>query len=118
MTAAQSAVFGVKAAGVQAAVLAATTILANVTMTIATAAGYNHNSLVAQVISAVTLYINGLGLGATPAAGQLSYLRLAQVAFNVSAGVVDVTGFSLNGAQADVVPGPGQVIKAGTIIVS
>ena len=118
LTAAQIAVFGVKAAGVQAAVLAATTILANVTMTIATAAGYNHNTLVAQVISAVTLYINGLGLGATPAAGQLSYLRLAQVAFNVSAGVVDVTGFSLNGAQADVVPGPGQVIKAGTIIVS
>src|SRR6185312_3077152 len=118
LAAAQTAVLAVKAAGVPIAVLAATTLLANVTLTITTAAGYYHPTVVAQVVAAITAYINGLGLGATPAAGTLSYFRLAQVAFNASPGVTDVTGYSLNGVQADLVPGAGVTIKAGTIIVS
>lgn len=118
LTAAQVAVFAVKAAGPPAAVLSATSLLATVTMTITTAAGYTHTTVVAQVVAAITLYINSLGLGTTPAAGTLSYMRLAQVAFNASPGVIDVTGYTLNGAQADLVPGPGQTIKSGTVIVS
>jgi uncharacterized phage protein gp47/JayE len=118
LTAAQVAAFAYKAAGVQMAVLAATVLSANVSMTITTAAGYYHPTVVAQVVAAITLYINGLGLGATPAAGTLSFMRLAKVAFDASPGVIDVTGYSLNGAQADLIPAAGQTIKAGTVIVS
>jgi uncharacterized phage protein gp47/JayE len=118
LTAAQVAAFAVKAAGVPMAVLAATSISADVTMTLTTAAGYDHPTAVAQAVAAITLYINGLGLGSTPAAGTLSYLRLAQVVFNVSAGITDVTSYTLNGAQADLVPGAGQTIKSGSVIVS
>jgi Baseplate J-like protein len=122
LTAAQAAIFAVKAAGVQAAVLAATTLLANVTMTITSAPGYYHPTVVAQVVAAVTAYINALGLGQVQngsiVGGALSFMRLAQVAFNASPGVIDVTGYSLNSVQADLVPAAGQTIKSGTIIVS
>jgi Baseplate J-like protein len=118
LTAAQAAAFAIRAAGVQMAIFAATVLSANVTMTIATAPGYYHPTVVAQVVAAITSYINGLGLGATPTLGTLSYMRLAQVAFDASPAVIDVTGYSLNSAQADLVPAAGQTIKSGTIIVS
>lgn len=115
---ASAAVNAVRAAGVQYSVIAATILNANVTMTITSASGYYHPTVVAQVISAITLYINGLGLGLTPAVGTLSYMRLAQVAFNATPGVIDVTGYSLNGLQADLVPAAGQTIKAASVVVS
>jgi phage-related baseplate assembly protein len=122
LTAAAQAVFSVKAAGVPVAVLAATTLAANVTMTITTASGFDHPTVVAQVVAALTAYINGLGLGQVQngalVSGTLSYMRLAQVAFNASPGVTDVTGYSLNSGTADLVPAAGQTIKSGTIIVS
>lgn len=101
-----------RAAGVQMAVLAATTVAASVVMTITTASGYYHPSVVAQVSGALQLYINGLGLGNT-----LSYTRLAQVAFDASPGVTDTT-FTLNGGTSDLVPAAGKTIKVGSLIVS
>jgi hypothetical protein len=118
LTAATTAAQAMRAAGVSLGVFGATKLLANVTMTIVTAPGYLHTTLVAQVVAAVTSYINGLGLGATPTLGQLSYLRLAQVAFDASPGVIDVTTYTLNGVAADLVPAAGQTIKSGTIVVS
>ncbi|WP_172842562.1 baseplate J/gp47 family protein [Bradyrhizobium erythrophlei] len=118
LTAAQVAAFGVKAAGPPMAVLAATEISANLTMTITTAPGYDHPTAVAQVYAAITNYINGIGLGTTPAAGTLSYGKLYQIAFNASPGVTDVTGYTLNGVLADLVPGAGQTIKSGSVVVS
>jgi len=115
---AQAAAFSVKAAGIQMGVIAATALLANVTMTITTAAGYYHPTVVAQVVAAITSYLNGLGLGLTPELGMASYLKLAQVAFDASPGVIDVTNMSLQNSQADLIPGPGQTIKSGTVIVS
>jgi hypothetical protein len=115
---ATTAAYAVKAAGVPMYVLPATPLLANATMTITTAAGYYHPTVVAQVIAAITLYINGIGLQPTLAGGMLSYAKLIQIAFEASAGVIDVTGYSLNATQADLVPAAGQTIKAGAIIVS
>ena len=99
-------------------IFAATTLSANVTMTITTAAGYYKPTVVAQVVAAITLYINGIGLGSTPSAGMLSYMKLSQIAFEASPGVIDVTGYSLNAAQADLIPEAGVTIKAGAVIVS
>jgi hypothetical protein len=118
LLAATTAAVAMRAAGISLGVFAATKLFANVVMTITTAPGYLHTTLVAQVVAAVTSYINGLGLGATPTLGQLSYLRLSQVAFDASPGVIDVTAYTLNGVAADLVPAAGQTIKSGTIVVS
>lgn len=117
LTAATTAAQAMRAAGVSLGVFAATKLLANVTMTIATAPGYSHPTVVAQVVAAITAFINGLGLGATAALGQLSYMQVASVAFGVQ-GVTDVTNYTLNGVAADLVPASGVVIKAGSIVVS
>lgn len=118
LAAAQAAVIAYKAAGVPVNVFAASKVNADATMTITTAVGYYHPTVVAQVVAAITFYINGVGLGVTPALGMISYAKLIQIAFEASPGVIDVTGYSLNGTQADLVPTPGQTIKARTIIVS
>jgi uncharacterized phage protein gp47/JayE len=109
-------VYAIKAAGVIPSVLKAAELAANVTMTIVTATGYDHPTLVAQAVAAIGLYINGLGLGATPSLGQLSYMKVAAVALGIT-GVTDVTNYQLNGETVDLVPAAGQTIKAGTITV-
>lgn len=118
LTAAQAAANAARAAGVSLAVYGATALLANINMTLTTAPGYVHNTVVAQVVAAIAAYINGLGLGATPTLGQLSYLRLAQVAFDASPGVIDVTAYTLQGLAVDLVPAAGQTIKSGTLVVN
>lgn len=127
LTAAQAAIYdpviGVKAAGVLVNVLAATRTLANVTMVLTTAQGYDHNTVVAQVAAALQLYINSLKLGSVTnglidVASTLSYGKLYQIAFDASPGVIDVTGYTLNATTNDLVPAAGRVIKAGSIVVS
>jgi uncharacterized phage protein gp47/JayE len=94
-------------------VFAPVVVTANVSMTISTAAGYDHNAVVALVGTAIRNYINALTLGQA-----LTYSRLAQLAYDASAGVSNVTAVLLNGATADVAATSQQVIKAGTVTVS
>jgi len=94
-------------------VFAPVVVTANVSMTISTAAGYDHNSVVALVGTAIRNYINALTLGQA-----LTYSRLAQLAYDASAGVSNVTAVLLNGATADVAATSQQVIKAGTVTVA
>jgi uncharacterized phage protein gp47/JayE len=94
-------------------VFAPVVVTANVSMTISTAAGYDHNAVVALVGTAIRNYINALTLGKT-----LTYSRLAQLAYDASEGVSNVTAVLLNGATADVAATSQQVIKAGTVTVS
>lgn len=117
LAAANLAAQAVRAAGVRLGVYADSILLANVTMSIATAPGYYHPTVVAQVVAAITSFINGLGLATTPAMGQVSYIQLGAVAFGVQ-GVTDVTNYQLNGVTVDLVPAAGVVIKSGTVIVS
>ena len=94
-------------------VYGASALLANVTMTIVSQAGFSHPTVVGNVQTALGAFINGLGLEAT-----LPITQLAAVAYGV-AGVQEVqNGFTVNGSTADLVPGWGQSIKAGTIAVS
>lgn len=86
---------------------------ANVSLQITTATGYNHSTLVALVSAALQSYINTLTLGQS-----LTYSRLAQVAYDASPGVTNVTNVTLNGGTADLAATPQQVIKAGTMTVS
>jgi uncharacterized phage protein gp47/JayE len=90
-------------------------VSATVSMTIATATGYTHSTLVSTVQAALLAYINTLPLGTT-----LTYSRLSQVAYDASPGVTNVTSVLLNGATSDLTATQLQVIKTniGSITVS
>src|ERR1700729_1203343 len=103
----------VRSAGDRLGVYAATILPAAIVMDIATAPGYYHPTVVAQVEAAIASFVNGLGLGNT-----LSYMQIAQVAFNASPGVTDVTNYTLNTFQTDLIPAAGQTIKISSISVT
>ena len=105
-----NAINAVRAVGTTFAVFPPTVVLANVSMVITVSSGYTLSAVEAQVIAALTAFINQLAIGAT-----LPYTRLAQVAYDASPGVTNVSGVLLNGSTADLTV-PGQdLIKAGTI---
>ncbi len=88
-------------------------VTANVAMTITTAAGYSHSAVVTLVQAALQSYINSLAIGQT-----LSYSRLAQVAYDASPGVTNVTGTTLNSGTADLAATNQQIVKYGTVTVA
>lgn len=94
-------------------VFAPVVVTANAGMVISTAPGYDHTTLVGLVGTAIRNYINSLTLGQT-----LTYSRLAQVAYDASPGVTNVTSVTLNSGTADVTATSQQVIKAGTVTVA
>jgi hypothetical protein len=110
---AAGAVNSVRAAGVRASVLGTTTLPVTIVMTITTAAGYNHPTVVGAVVNAVGAYVDRLGLE-----NSLSFTRLASVAYGASVGITDVTGVTLNSGTVDIVPGAGQTIKVVSLVVS
>lgn len=109
---AAAAANSVRAAGISVGVTAATKLLASLNMTITTAAGFVHATVVGQVALALTAYINGVGLG-----NPVSYAAVSAVAM-AQAGVTDVTNFTLNSGVIDLVPLSTQTYKANTIAVS
>jgi hypothetical protein len=96
-----------------AAPYAPVVVNAAVVMTLTTAAGYVHSSVVSTVQAAVQTYINSLPLGAT-----LPYSKLAQVAYDASLGVTNVTGVTLNGGTADLTATAAQVVKYSSVTVN
>lgn len=100
------AVDSVRAAGIRPNVIGASTLGATVTMTITTAAGYYHPTIVAAVSNAVAAYINALGLETT-----LRFTELEHVAYSASTAVTNVSAVTLNNGTSDLVPAMGQTIK-------
>jgi uncharacterized phage protein gp47/JayE len=86
----------------------------SVAMTITTASGYVHATVASAVQTALTSYINTLGLG-----NSLFYTRLGLVAYGVP-GVTEVlVGYTINGGSVDIAATPLQTIKAnGGVVVS
>src|ERR1035437_1785113 len=113
VTACTIAVNAVRACGVRVGVYAATILSASTTMTITTAAGYDHPTVVAQVATALNNYINGLRLATT-----LRFTKLEQIAYDASPGVTNVSSVSLNSGTSDLVPTGVQTIKTLSTIVS
>jgi uncharacterized phage protein gp47/JayE len=113
LLAVSTAVESVRPVGSLWTVVGPTVLTASVGMTIATAPAVTHASITAIVATAVTGFIDALPVGAT-----LPWSRLAQVAYDASPYVSNVTGVLLNGAVADIVPTPGQVVMAGGVVVS
>jgi uncharacterized phage protein gp47/JayE len=113
LTAVGNAIEQVRPLGSLWTVVAPSVTVANVALTIATAAGAAHAAVAATVAGAITEFLNTLPVGAS-----LPWSRLAQVAYGASPLVANVTAVTLNGGTADLVPGAGGVVKAGTVTVS
>ena len=85
----------VRPLSIQCSVFPPVVILANVSMQIATAMGYTHTVVVAQVAAAIALNINSLGLG-----NDLPWSVLSSWAYAIP-GVTKVSAVLLNGAATD-----------------
>lgn len=108
-----NAIEAVRGFTIRFGVLPPIVITANVILTVTTAPGYVHTTLATTVQAALINYINTLPLGTS-----LPYTRLAQIAYDASIGVTNVSNVTLNDGTIDLMAGPQQVIKIGTITVN
>jgi hypothetical protein len=83
-----------------------------VSMSITSAAGFDHPTVVGNVGLAIASFLNTLPLGAW-----LPYTRLAAVAYAV-AGVSNVSAVLLNSGTSDIAANVKNTIKAGTVSIS
>ena len=113
LAALSAAIEAVRPVGVGYAVHAPTVLRPAVAMSIATAPGANHSAVAGEVTAAISSALSLLPVGAA-----LPLSRLAAIAYAADPGVVNVTGITLNGATADLVPSQSAVIKPGTIAVA
>jgi uncharacterized phage protein gp47/JayE len=107
-----SAIENTRALGIRFAVFAPVVITANVSMTITSAIGLDHPTVVGNVGNALTAFLNSLPLGAG-----LPYTQLAAIAFGVP-GVINASAILLNSGTSDIAGNPKNVIKAGTVSVA
>jgi uncharacterized phage protein gp47/JayE len=70
-------------------------------------------SVIFAVTSNITNYINSLTIGEL-----LPLSRLAQVAYDASGAVINVTQVQINGGSADLVAAGTGIIKTGTVSVN
>jgi uncharacterized phage protein gp47/JayE len=107
-----SAIENTRALGIRYAVFAPVVVTANVGMTITSAIGLDHPTVVGDVGIALTAFLNSLPLGAG-----LPYTQLAAIAFGVP-GVINASAILLNSGTSDIAGNPKNVIKAGTVSVA
>jgi len=108
----QAAVDAVRPVGSTFAVNGPTVLPANIALTLAIAQGANSATAIAAVSAAITTFVNTLPVG-----GSLPYTRLAQLAYDASPAVTNVTGLTLQGSTADLTTGPATVIKIGALAI-
>lgn len=94
-------------------VFAPVVLPANIVMTITIAAGYLQATIVATVNGALQNFLNTLPLGTS-----LPFTRLAQVAYDASPAVTNVSAVGLNSGTVDLLATNQQVVKAGTIYIA
>jgi uncharacterized phage protein gp47/JayE len=88
-------------------------LTANVSLVIAVDGSSTKAQVQPVVLAALTGYINSLPIGAP-----LPYSRLTQIAYDANLHVINVSAVAVNGATADLLPGPSGVVKAGTVTVN
>lgn len=108
-----NAVDAVRPIGSTFGIFPPTLLTAAVSMTLTVDTGYDKTSLAQLVQTALLTYIGTLTIGET-----LPITRLAQIAYDVSPGIINVSGITLNGLQADLTATSQQVIRASAVTVS
>ncbi|MCB5944112.1 baseplate J/gp47 family protein [Acidocella sp. KAb 2-4] len=109
----QQAVNAVRPVGSSFAVQGPVVVPANVALTLVTANSAVHAAAIARVAAALENYIAALPVGAT-----LSYTRLAQLAYDASGAVTNISTLLLNGGAVDLVPPLFGAVRAGTVTVA
>ena len=112
LTSIQAAVDVVRPVGSIFAVNAPTVLPANISLTLIIAQGSNNATAIAAVNSAIGTFVNTLPVGSS-----LPFTRLAQLAYDASPAVTNVTGLTLQGGTADLVASPATVIKLGSLAI-
>jgi uncharacterized phage protein gp47/JayE len=112
ITNAALAVGATRAGGVMWGVFPPVIIYANIGIILTSVAGYDHGFVVSVVSTAVLDYVNTLPLGQP-----LYYNRLAQVIFDATPGVLNISPLSINGNTIDLVGTLRNVVKIGTLTV-
>lgn len=110
---AQAAVEAVRPVGSIFTVQAPSRVTADISLTLGLAPGGDAAGAIAAVNAAISGFVNSLGVGAP-----LPYTRLAQLAYDASPAVQNVSDLTLGGGTADLTAGPGAVIKLGTLAIS
>jgi hypothetical protein len=113
LAAAGIAIDAARPIGVSFTVVAPQIVAANVTMTLGSIVAANHPADVGAVTCALTSFLDGVPVGTG-----LSFTRLAQIAYDASTNLGNVTGVQLNGGTGDLAVGIGQVIKPGIVTVN
>lgn len=108
-----SVIDGVRAAGVSFDVFAPTVTQVSVSMSIVVAQGYVDNIVRGDVATAISNYLEAMNVG-----DGLPYTKIAQIAYEASAGVTAVNSVLVNGGVADIAPSNKAVIKSGTVTIS
>lgn len=108
-----NAVDTVRPIGSSFAVFPPTLVSVDVALTLTVAAGYDKPTLSLAVQTALLTYISALTIGQT-----LPYTRIAQIAYDVSAGITNVTAVSLQSAASDIVATSQQAIRADNISIT
>ena len=103
----------VRPVGCRFAVFPPTIVTVSVSCQLTMAQGYAYADVIAAVGTALSGYVNTLDIGEA-----LRYTRLAQIAYDASPGVLNVSALLLNGATADVTPAAYQIIKTSGAAVS
>ena len=106
-----AAVEQVRPVGITYAVQPPAVLGAAITLTLAVA-GNNKNTLIGPVALAITQFVDALPIGAS-----LPVSRIATLAYGVDQSIVNVTGLTVNGSTADLVPPWNGVVKATSVTV-
>jgi uncharacterized phage protein gp47/JayE len=107
-----TAVGNVRPVGIGWGVVGPALVSATVVLNVRVASGYASATVQAAVQKAITGYINSIGFG-----GTVSFNRLAQIAFDASPGVVNISGITMNGGTADIVATGKQIIRAASVTI-
>lgn len=108
----QQVVNSMRPIGTSFVVQSPTTILANIAMSLVTDSLSDHQLSINAVEAAINNYIASLQVSET-----LSYTRLAQLAYDSSSSITNVTGLLLNGAVNDLTPGQFGLVKPGAMVI-
>lgn len=108
-----SAINGVRPVGSTYSVQPPAVLTADVSLTITVVSRVQKTTIQPLVAAALTSYIDSLPIGSA-----LPYTRLAQITYDASPLVANVSSVLLNNGSADLVPGGSGVVKAGTVAVN
>lgn len=108
-----SAVDAVRAVGSTFSVQSPILVQPTISMTITVKAGYTKTVLVGEVASAVTAFVDSLGIGAP-----LFITKIAQIAYAANDGVASVQNLLINGSPNDLVAGATSVIRPISVSVT